>query len=202
MTEPSETGGDFARLEIETPFSRDELVTFVRDPIRILRINPLMEFHKVEPRPPDSWHLEGQNLANGRKFDVIFRHYPLDDGGWRLEWTGWLKSATELHPEPLSNGRSRLVVIDDYSGSTEEEREARLDEVDNSFTHWGHAIHRYLHNWKRWSWIPGWKWYFNGPWLRMKPSARRISFMLLVITAMEFVLFLFAIVILKLELVG
>jgi hypothetical protein len=200
MTRQDEMQGDFARLEIETPFSRDELEAFIQDPLRILRINPLMEFRKVEARSPGEWFLEGRNLANGREFEVTARHHPLEAGGWRLQWTGWLNSATELHPEPLPDGRSRLVIIDDYSGTTEKERKARLDEVDNSITHWGHALYRYLHNWKRWSWLPGWKWYFSGPWIRMKPSARRIAFMLIVITAMEFVLFLFAILILKLEL--
>ena len=190
---------DYARLEIQTPLAREVLAELVADPIALLRINPLLEFQEVRVQGPDHWHLVLKHLGRDRLFELDARRQPLADGGWRLSWSGWLKQATEVHLEEGPEG-ARLVLIDDYSGLDEQTRKARLDEVDNSLNHWGHALYRYFRNWKRWSWLPGWKWYFRGPWLKMKPSARRISFMLLVVTAMEFVLFLFAIVILKLEL--
>jgi hypothetical protein len=73
-------------------------------------------------------------------------------------------------------------------------------EVDNSILQWGGGIHRYLLQWKRWSWLPGWKPYMQKFWQGMKPSARRISFMLIALTAAEFVIFLFVFIIFWLEL--
>ena len=191
--------GDFARMEVETPFDADALKAFIDDPERLLRINPLMEFQRFEREGEERWHLQGRNLANGREFDVHFERNPLPGGGWRLRWQGWLKQATELRIRPGADGTARLEIVDDYSGVSEEERRARIEEVDTSFMHWGQALHRYLRNQRRWHWVPGWRWYMNGPWLRMKPSARRIAFLLVFITAAEFLLFLFVLLIFRLE---
>jgi len=113
---------------------------------------------------------------------------------------GLLKTLTEVRIIEGPNGTAKLVVTDDYSGTPEKERRRRMDEVDVSFMPWGRATWRYLRNWKRWSWLPGWKWYMGRYWLNMKPAARRISFILLVLFAMETVLVLFVLLILWLEL--
>ncbi len=196
--EPAEP--DFARLEIETPFDARWLRDFLSDPERILRLNPFMEFSRFESVSPDRWHIAGRNLALERDFDAVFRHEPLPDGGFRLHWEGLLKTCTEVRIVEEPDGTAKLVVTDDYSGTPEEERRQRMDEVDTSFMPWGQAVWRYLRNWKRWSWLPGWKWYMGRYWLHMKPAARRISFILLVLFAMETVLVLFVLLILWLEL--
>ncbi len=191
---------DFARLEIETPFDVGWLRDFLSVPERILRLNPFMEFSRFESVSPDKWRIAGRNLAVERDFDAVFRHEPFPDGGFRLHWEGLLKTCTEVRIVPEPDGTAKLVVTDDYSGTPEEERRQRVDEVDTSFMPWGQAIWRYLRNWKRWSWLPGWKWYMGRYWLRMKPAARRISFILLVLFAMETVLVFFVLLILWLEL--
>ncbi len=192
-------GKDQARLEIATPFGRAWLMDFLASPERLLRINPLIEISRLEKTGPRQWRMQGRNLANGRDFDVRFIHEPLPDG-LRLTWDGWLKTFTEARIVDAKEGRAALVIIDDYSGAPEEERKNRIAEVDTSFTPWGQAIWRYLRNWKRWSWLPGYKFAAGRYWLRMKPSARRISFILIVLTAMEFALFLFVLLIFWLEL--
>jgi len=191
---------DFARMEIETPFDADWLRRFLDDPERVLRLNPFMEFSRFEHISADSWRVVGRNLALERDFDATFRREPLPDGGFRLHWEGLLKTRTEVRIIEGPGGTAKLVVTDDYSGTPEEERRRRMDEVDISFMPWGQATWRYLRNWKRWSWLPGWKWYMGRYWLRMKPAARRISFILLVLFAMETVLVLFVLLILWLEL--
>ena len=191
---------DFARMEIETPFDADWLRRFLDDPERVLRLNPFMEFSRFEHISADSWRVVGRNLALERDFDATFRREPLPDGGFRLHWEGLLKTRTEVRIIEGPGGTAKLVVTDDYSGTPEEERRRRMDEVDISFMPWGQATWRYLRNWKRWSWLPGWKWYMGRYWLNMKPAARRISFTLLVLFAMETVLVLFVLLILWLEL--
>ncbi len=191
--------GDFARLEIETPFGREWLAGFLSDPERLLRINPFYEFSLFERTGEDAWRMKGRNLALERDFDVTFRREALEGGGFRLAWDGWLKSFTEARVEEGEGGAARIVLIDDYSGPPEEERIRRVKEVDTSFTAWGQAIWRYLANWRRWSWLPGYKGYMGRFWLNMKPAARRISFILIVLGAMELALALFVLLILWLE---
>lgn len=114
-------------------------------------------------------------------------------------YKGWLKTSTELQIKKADNNTCRLVIIDDYSGTNSNERKQRIAEVDNTIIQWGNDIHRYLQQWKRWSWLPGWKLYMLGYWQGMKPSTRRISFMLIAITMAEFSIFLFVFLIFWLE---
>ncbi len=205
--DPAGAGGtaaepDFARLEIDTPFDARWLRDFLSDPERILRLNPFMEFSRFEALGEGRWRIVGRNLAQERAFDATFHHESLPDGGFRLHWQGLLKTCTEVGIVPQPDGTAKLVMTDDYSGTSEEERRRRLDEVDTSFMPWGQAIWRYLRNWKRWSWLPGWKWFMGRYWLNMKPAARRISFILLVLFAMETVLVFFVLFLLWLNMGG
>ena len=80
------------------------------------------------------------------------------------------------------------------------EREKSLDEVDKSLVNWGNDLYRYLRQWKRWSWVPGWQWYMRKIWQPMKPMGRRIAYILFVISAAEMILFLLVFTVFRLEL--
>jgi len=194
-------GDDFARVEINTPFDKPWLENFLKNPERILRINSLFEFSAFEKSGDQRWHMIIRNLSNERQFDVTFDVRPLPSG-ILLNYGGWLKTSTEFRIEGNANETCRLVITDDYSGTSAKEREQRIVEVDNTITQWGNDIYRYLRQWKRWSWMPGWKVYMLGFWQGMKPSARRISFMLIALTVAEFVVFLLVFLIFWLELSG
>ena len=73
-----------------------------------------------------------------------------------------------------------------------DERRARAGEIDLSLNAWGRALHSYFGAWARWRWLGPWRWYMRRVWQPMKPSARRIVWMIWVISAFE----LFAIVVL------
>ena len=184
---PRSQESDYARLEIETPFPVGWLEKFFADPMRLLRLNPLITFKDIERQAPDRWRLSGHNEANGRAFEIV-GHLISDEHGWHIQWNGWLKNETRLE---ISGGeQGRLIITDDYSATPLDERRRRMDEVDTSFTAWGQAVHRYLRYLKRFAWLPGWRWFMAGPWINMKPSARRISILLFWLTVAEFMLFL------------
>ncbi len=46
---------------------------------------------------------------------------------------------------------------------------------------------------------PGWRWYIRRVWVPMKPSARRIVWLLYLITVVEFFFFLFVLLIYLIE---
>jgi hypothetical protein len=56
-----------------------------------------------------------------------------------------------------------------------------------------------MRDWRRWSWLPGWKAYRKYFWQNMKPMGRRIAFALIAISIGEMVIFLLAIAIMAIE---
>lgn len=200
MTEDlSRDGEDAAWVTIETPFTAEELRPFLGDVERLFRINPLLIFEDWHRTGETRYRLRAKNLSNGRVLDTELAVETGDDG-IAVRYSEGLKTATRFRVEPQPEGAAKLIVTDDYSGTSPDEREARIDEVDKSLVLWGRSLHRYLHQWKKWSWVPGWKFYMRRVWQPMKPMARRICNILIVVTAAEFVLFLLVFAIFWLEL--
>jgi len=190
---------DFARVEIKSPFDRKWMEAFISSPERLLRINSQVEYSTFEKIGEKSWHIIGKFLATDKSFDARFEAAKTDEG-LRLTYDdGTLKTFTDFAIKTPEQNTATLIVTDDYSGTSKKEREGRISEVDGTIIQWGNDLHRYLHQFKRWSWLPGWKWYMRRFWQKMKPSARRISFLILAISAGEFIIFLFVFTIFWLE---
>jgi hypothetical protein len=198
-TDPGQTE-DAAWVTIESPFDKAWMRRFIADTERVMRINSLMEYTAWDDEGGGAFRISGKNLGLDREFLNRLVTETLDDGVRVLYDTG-LKASTTFRLEPGKTPDSSILVItDDYSAVPAEERAQRLDEVDSTLVRWGHDIHRYLRQWKRWSSVPGWRWYMNRVWLPAKPSIRRISFMLIAITTLEFITFLAVFLIFWLEL--
>lgn len=190
---------DAAWVTIETPFGVDWLKDFLVDIERLYRINSQIEFEEMRQIADDTYVLKGKNLSNGKDIDQILKVTP-EAAGVRVTYSNGLKTFTSFKIEAQPDGETALVITDDYSGVSQEQREARMEEVDKSLVQWGRDIHRYLRQWKRWSWVPGWQYYMRRFWQTMKPMARRICYMLLLITIVEFVVFLMVFSVFWLEL--
>lgn len=190
---------DAAWVTIQTPYDAGWLKGFLDDIERLYRINSLTEFKEWRDSGNGKYLLKAKNLSNGKSLETALS-VTADEGCVNVAYSSGLKTATRFRIEANADGPASLVITDDYGGTPIEERDARIDEVDKSLVQWGHDIHRYLHQWKRWSWIPGWRWYMRRVWQPMSPSARRIVFMLIMISVVEFVMFLFVFLIFWLEL--
>ena len=191
---------DAAWVRIPTALSRAELIEFCEDVERLLRINSHYEFQEWRPEGPNRFFVRARNLGNGSMIETALRVIPRPDG-IRVVYESGLKTSTDFHVEAADmNGQpgsspavgAVLVVTDDYSGTTEDERTARGAEVDTSLVSWGNDLQRYLRHWQRWSAFGAWRWYMRHIWQPMKPSARRISFILIVVGAIEILLTLLA----------
>lgn len=180
---------DCAWVIIRVPQAPAELRVWLDDLETLLRVNSLLEISRWETLAVDRGHLRGRNLSNGRQIDVEFEWQGSADRVVIVYRSG-LKRTTTLAVEPSPEGGAALRITDDYSDWSEAERKARLDEVDRSLTQWGHDLHRFFHVWQRWGWLPPWRWYTRRVWLRMKPSARRITRFILWLTLAEIVVFL------------
>ena len=188
---------DAAWVTIETPFETNELKSFLADIERLFRINSLLEFERWQPTGPDSYIFKARNLSNDKYVDTSLNVVELPEG-LRIHYSQGLKRSTILRVMPGDQG-ARLEIVDDYSGTPEEQRQARLDEVDRSLVTWGRDLHVYMKHWKRWSWFVPWRWYMTRIWQSMKPSARRISGWIVWITIAELVGFFMVFTIFWLE---
>jgi hypothetical protein len=93
------------------------------------------------------------------------------------------KRSTRFEIDATADG-CRLRITDDYSGAAETD----VAEVDRSLHAWGVALREYLLRDRRWGWCTPWRWYMRRVWVPMKPSARRITFIILLVTLAEIVL--------------
>lgn len=189
---------DAAWVAITAPQPAEELLALCRDVEAIVRANPFLTFSVWRQIGPNAYHVEFENESNGQNVALDFEVLPEPDRGLTLRYAGGIKKRTVLVVEPLERG-SRLVIVDDYEGLPEEERQARAAEVDRSLAGWGNALRKYFIRIRRWSWVPGWRWYIRRVWVPMKPSARRIVWLIYIITVAEFAFFLFLILIWVIE---
>ncbi len=190
---------DAAWVAVETPLDRRTLLEFCRENVeRLFRINTLLRFDEWRRIGPNHHHVRLRNLSNERMLETDLHVEPLADG-LRVVYGSGLKTSTEFRVADCDGG-STLTVTDDYSGTPVAERRARTDEVDRSLVQWGHDLRHYLRRWSRWSRYAVWRWYMDRIWLPMTPMGRRVVFALVVISALEFVAFLFMFAIFVLEL--
>jgi hypothetical protein len=196
---PSPDKEDAAWVTIDTPFNAEELRAFVDDVERLFRINSMLVFENWQSVDDQEYLLKSKNLSNRKVLETVLTVDSANDG-ITVNYRQGLRTSTSFRVESKDDGKARLIVTDDYSGTPASDREKRIDEVDKSLVTWGNDLHRYLHQWKRWSWIPGWQWYMRNIWQPMKPIARRITYILYVVTVAEMILFLLVFTVFRLEL--
>jgi hypothetical protein len=196
---PPQDAEDAAWVTIETPFGAAELRAFLGDVERLYRINGLLVFDEWSRIGEGRYRISAENLSNGRRLETELDVEAAEDG-ITVRYSDGLRTATSFRVVRQSDAAANLVVTDDYSGTSLAQREERIAEVDKSLVAWGFYLRRYLRQWKRWSWVPGWKFYMRRVWQPMKPMGRRIAFLLFAVTAAEFVVFLFVLAIFVLEL--
>lgn len=180
---------DASWVIVDTPLSLPALREFCADVERLLRINPYLEFQRWQRTGADGIHTSFRNLSNQQMVVADLRVERESDDAFSLVYREGIKVRTRFVLEPAGAG-SRLTITDDYAGLPLAEREERLHEVDRSLTAWGWALQEYLRRERRWSRYAPWRWYMRRLWLPMTPRARRITYMLVVLTAAELALVL------------
>lgn len=177
------SGADAAWVILETPLGPDALAAFCSDLQRLYRINPFLEFVAWEREAPDRFRAEVVNHSNGRRSVLRGRVTRTSAHALRVDYTENLKTSTRFEIAPATGG-SRLTITDTYGPAAE----AQAAEVDRSLHAWGVALKAHLERDRRWSWLPFYRWAVERVWLPMKPAARRITFLVLVIAIADIAL--------------
>ena len=178
---------DASWVSFDTPLELPALRDFCADTERLFRINPYLEFEAWQRSGADGYHARFRNLSNQRSVALDMRIERVSADEFAVVYRDGIKARTQFAFEPTAAG-SRVTITDDYSRLPDAERAQHLDEVDKSLTAWGWALHEYLRREQRWGRFAPWRWYMRRWWLPMTPRARRITYMLVLITAAETVL--------------
>ena len=185
---------DAAWVRVPTRLTPEALAVFLRDPEALLRINPYLHFKEFRKTGSAAWHLEFENQSNQQKLalDILTEDGP--DQRLTVNYSQGLKRRTVFSIEPIEQG-CMLVVTDDYESLSEAERVQREAEVDKSLPAWGEGLRMFFLRWRRYGWIPGWRSYIRKLWIPMKPTGRRVIWLLYLISVVEFFFFLFVLLI-------
>ncbi|MDH3561537.1 MAG: hypothetical protein OEN52_11360 [Gammaproteobacteria bacterium] len=184
----SATIEDVAWASTNTPLTVSALNEFCTDIERLFRINPMLEFELWDSRDENHFTFAGRNISQEQPFDFQFELSVRKLGnGFRIDYDKGIKSSTTFTIEPAPQG-SKLTITDSYERLPPEERSTHIHEVDKSLVLWSQYLQQYLVNWQRWSRFRLWRWYMRRVWQPMKPAGRRITYMLLWISAAEIAL--------------
>ncbi len=187
MTEQNVALGaeDAAWASLNTPLSVEQLKLFCRDIERLFRINPMLEFKQWQQLEADQFLFSSKNISQETAFELETKLQLTElEDGFKLDYSQGIKSSTLFKIEPSEKG-SKLTITEQYQGASEEERKLRLNEVDQSLVVWANYLQKFLVMWHKWSWFAPWRWYMHKAWLPMKPTARRITYMILWISVVE-----------------
>lgn len=172
-----------------TTMSVEQLTRFVKKDVELLfRVNPYIEYDEFKQTSDRQFHMVGKNISQEEafQFDETFDCEELDNGV-RVSYQGGLKDTTTFLVEPAETG-SKLTISDEYRKLDVAEKEARLGEVDQSIVNWAKDLQVFILNWQRWGKIWPYRWYMSKVWKKLKPTGRRIAYMLIWITVFEIAL--------------
>lgn len=210
MTETNigKPGEDAAWISVDLPLPAAELYEFLQKLERLFRLNPHLEIKSWQEDEPGKLvsgkqvRVESLNEMNGVQQKLTMSISDVQPGiSFRLGYDSGLKQSTIFTVQNIGPASSRLLIKDIYPADmSAAEREKRLNEVDRSLVPWGAALHSYFKRRARWRWLPLYNWWQNSFWLGMTPRHRRITRMIVWVTVLEFVVFLFVFVIYWLEL--
>ena len=191
MSVPAE---DAAWVTAEIPVPAEVVRDCVADVERFLRLNPFLLIESFERLPPDAggtvrYRLAALNEMNGVRAERLITLDALEARhGFTLNYDFGLKRSTRVRVLETSDGAS-LEIREDYAPAANGPVDTR--EIDRSLTPWAASIRGYLLRRERWGWVPGYRAWSGGFWLRMTPRERRITRLMIWVAALEFVVFLF-----------
>ena len=174
---------------IDTPLGLAELRLFCGDLERLYRINPYLEIQAWRPLAANGFSVSWRNLSNDQAATLELRRESESESEFSIAYSQGVKRRTRFLLESAPGG-SRLTLTDDYASLPEEQRISRMAEVDKSLAAWGWALHAHLRREHRWGSNPLWRWAMRRFWLPMRPAARRITLLIVLVTLAEFAFFL------------
>jgi len=181
------------------PLPPDQLLVYLSGVERLFRLNPHLEIAEwQELADSRCFRFNARNETNGFHGELSFHAETVREGsGYTLVYEHGLKRSTEFRIDAASGG-SLLTITEDYH-PVQDATDDRLKEVDRSLIPWAAAIRRHLCGLARFGHLPGYRWWTERFMPGMFPRQRRIVRMIVWVSVLEFLVFLFVALIFWLE---
>ena len=187
---------DAAWVKIDTRLEARTLFNLCQNIECLFRLNPYLSVEYWTMPTRNRIHAKWINSSNHTELTLQqdIQVTRLQDE-IRLCYSSGLKKETRLVVEPQAYG-STLTVIDTYDIETVNgDDECITSQVDKSLPAWGVSLKAFFHHYAYLRKIPGIELAIDRFWIRLSPMARRIVYILLIITAFELLLlFVFVLV--------
>lgn len=182
--------GDAAWAAVDLAVAPAAVAALLVDPVLLLRLNPCFEFERIERLADGSLSFAARNESNGCRVETNARVLR-DPGGAdiTLLYANGIKRSTRMCVDAGPEG-SRLSITESYLTPDPPDAARQLAEVDRSLVPWTAALRRHIQREARYGWIPGYRWCSNRLWPSMTPGQRRVTWLIIWTTAVEFAVFL------------
>lgn len=201
MNDSSTIGKDnstWVTLKISAP--PDTLLDILKNTERLFRLNPYLDIKKwEEPLDGQKFHFEALNEMNGITYNLEIEREVQLDRRYFLRYSQGLKAALEVTIQATSDLSKSVLTLREHYHQAAPAQPEQLKEIDHSLISWGNSIRAYVQGMRRWGWFWPYRWCREKLWLGMRPTHRRIARMLIWVTLLEFVVFLFVLVIYGIE---
>ncbi|MDW3096110.1 MAG: hypothetical protein R8G33_10595 [Gammaproteobacteria bacterium] len=172
-----------AWVRIKTNLDVKTLFEFCQQVERLFRLNPYLIFNHWQQNAKTSITAVWENHSNKKVYQIdTCIELEIKDNEICAKYQSGVKSETYFIVEP-SGQSADLVIIDRYRSSGNDS----LDEVDKSIHAWGKGLHKFFKQYSRLRHIPYSEYIIDKYWIRLTPMARRIIYILLVVTAVEII---------------
>ena len=183
MTKPPPKQGleNAAWVTIPTRLSVSALIDFCSNIEQVIRLNPYLKIISWKYIDGNAYQVEWENHSN-EKSNTEYAEFKVQqtENEVCLEYLAGIKNKTYLIVEATNNG-SQLTIVDDYGDQQD------ADQVDKSLNAWALTLKRFFNHYIYLQHIPFAKLLIRRFWIRLNPVARRISYILVVITVVEII---------------
>jgi len=179
---------------VEIPAPPGEVRRYAGELTAVVRLHPYLNIRAWEGPPGPvtegmRYRLHAFNEWTGIERDLVLEVEQADDSGYRIGYSEGLKHALELRVAPHGSGAA-LTLREHYQEPDDTSRDALTREIDRSITPWAIALRRDFLRMRRWGRNAAFRW-LRHRWLGMRPRERRVSRLIVWVTVLEFIVFLF-----------
>ena len=171
-----------AWVTIPTQLDANTLHQFCLNPEKLFRLNPYLKIFYWRAIGNDV-DVHWQNHSNGEMREVKTRLLiEIKEQELCVHYQAGIKQASYFIIEP-NNKVADLIIVDRYASDVADEN----PQVDKSIHVWGEALNRFFKHYKYLRRLPLMEKVIGHFWIKLSPMARRITYILFVITLVEMV---------------
>lgn len=185
-TPPRQGLDNAAWVTIPNKLQSQELFKFCKDVERVFRLNPYLKIKSWSSQENQKIQVCWENHSSHHVFLVDTQISVVSNQQEIIvTYHTGPKKQTIFSINASAEG-SELIIIDDYGESTH----TSYAEIDKSLNAWGESLLQFFNHYAVMRYVPFVTMLIDKVWIRMNPMARRITYILFVITAVELVVLL------------